>query len=110
MKPSDCFYKAVLWAVENGITAGTSADTFSPKMAVTRAQVVTFIWHNEGDQTASRTENPFEDVRDSDYFHDAVLWAVENGITAGTSATTFSPSAICTRAQCMTFLYRKFGQ
>ena len=110
VKPSDYFYKAVLWAVENGITAGTSADTFSPKMAVTRAQVVTFIWHNEGDQTASRTENPFEDVRDSDYFHDAVLWAVENGITAGTSATTFSPSAICTRAQCMTFLYRKFGQ
>ncbi len=109
VKPSDYFYKAVLWAVENGITAGTSADTFSPKMVVTRAQVVTFIWHNEGDQTAAQTENLFEDVRAGDYYHDAVLWAVERGVTAGTSATTFSPSAICTRAQCMTFLYRVYG-
>lgn len=108
--PGDAYYyNAVEWAVKNGVTAGTGAGTFSPNASCTRGQIVTFLWHAAGSPTPSGTKNPFKDVKSSDYFYKAVLWAVENGITSGTSDTTFSPSSACTRAQAMTFLYRAKG-
>ena len=106
VKEKDFFYKAVLWAVEQGITKGTSATTFAPKMACTRSQVVTFLWRADGEQEPANTKNPFKDVKQSDFFYKAVLWAVEQGITKGTSATTFSPGKTCTRGEVVTFLYR----
>ena len=106
VKESDYFYKAVLWAVDNGVTAGTSATTFSPDDVCTRGQIVTFQWRANGKPTPSKTGNPFKDVKSGDYFYDAVLWAVEKGITLGTDATHFSPSDTCTRGQVVTFLYR----
>ena len=105
VKSTDYFYKAVLWAVENEITAGTSKTTFSPNATVTRAQTVTFLWRTEG-KPAAKTANPFKDVSSGQYYTDAVLWAVKNNITAGTSKTTFSPGNACTRGQIVTFLYR----
>ncbi|MGM9553263.1 MAG: S-layer homology domain-containing protein, partial [Faecousia sp.] len=96
---------AVLWAVENGITKGTSATTFSPDDICNRAQIATFLWRSQGMPDAG-TKNPFTDATSGEYYYDAVLWAVENGITKGTSATTFSPKENCTRAQIVTFLYR----
>ena len=101
------YYTAVLWAVEKGVTAGTSATTFSPDQQCTRAQIVTFLWRTQDSPIVSR-ENPFIDVREEDYFLNPVLWAVENGITAGTAADTFSPANTCTRAQIVTFLWRCF--
>ena len=109
VKSSDYFYKAVLWAVEKEITAGTSKTTFSPAATVTRAQTVTFLWRAEG-KPAVQTKNPFTDVPAGQYYTDAVLWAVKNEITAGTSATTFSPANPCTRAQIVTFLYRDLAK
>ena len=103
------YYDAVAWAVENGVTAGTSATTFSPDASCTRAQAVTFLWRAAGSPAPKSSVNPFADVPASAYYYDAVLWAVEQGITAGTSATTFSPDATCTRAQIVTFLYRADG-
>ena len=100
------YYKAVLWAVEHNVTAGTSATTFSPDDTCTRAQIVTFLWRYEGQPTPVSAKNPFTDVQLSAYFGKAVLWAVENGITNGTSNTTFGPDDTCTRAQVVTFLYR----
>ena len=100
---------AVAWAVENGVTGGTSATTFSPDAACTRAQAVTFLWRAAGSPAPKSSVNPFPDVSTSAYYYDAVLWAVERGITAGTSATTFSPDATCTRGQIVTFLYRAVG-
>ena len=105
VKPSDYFYDAVLWAVESGITQGTSKTTFSPNDACTRAHVVTFLWRSEG-QPSAGSANPFRDVPGGQYYYSAVLWAVKNEITAGTSATTFSPDNPCTRGQIVTFLYR----
>ena len=99
------YYDAVLWAVENGITKGTSDTTFSPDMACSRAQSVTFLWRSEKSPAAG-TANPFADVKSTAYYAGAVLWAVENGITKGTTNTTFSPNADCTRAQIVTFLWR----
>ena len=99
------YYDAVLWAVENGITSGTSATTFAPDAVCTRAQIVTFLWRSQSTPSADIL-NPFADVAVDAYYNKPVLWAVENGITAGTSATTFSPNADCTRAQIVTFLYR----
>ena len=95
----------MLWAVENGITAGTSKTTFSPDAAVTRAQTVTFLWRAAGSPKAGGS-SPFADVSADAYYYDAVLWAVENGVTSGTSETAFSPDAECTRAQTVTFLFR----
>ena len=106
VKESDYFYKAVIWAVENGITSGTSATTFSPDEVCTRGQIVTFQWRANGKPTPAITKNPFLDVSTADYFHTAVLWAVEKKITLGTDATHFSPSDTCTRGQVVTFLYR----
>ncbi len=107
---SNYFYNAVLWAVDNGITSGTSATTFSPFQTAERCQVVTFLWRAAGCPNPTNTENPFTDVSESDYFYTAVLWAVEKGITSGTTATTFSPFAKCERCQVVTFLYRYFGE
>ena len=99
------YYDAVLWAAENGITKGTSDTTFSPNMTCTRAQIVAFLWRSEKSPAAG-TANPFADVKSTDYYADAVLWAVREDITKGTTNTTFSPDADCTRAQIVTFLWR----
>jgi len=99
------YYDAVLWAVENGITEGTSDTTFSPNMTCTRAQIVAFLWRSEKSPAAG-TANPFADVKSTAYYADAVLWAVKENITKGTTSTTFSPDADCTRAQIVTFLWR----
>ena len=99
------YYDAVLWAVENGITKGTSDTTFSPNMTCTRAQIVAFLWRSEKSPAAG-TANPFADVKSTAYYAGAVLWAVKENITKGTTSTTFSPNADCTRAQIVTFLWR----
>ena len=99
------YYDAVLWAVENGITKGTSNTTFSPNMTCTRAQIVAVLWRSEKSPAAG-TANLFVDVKSTAYYADAVLWAVKEDITKGTTNTTFSPDADCTRAQIVTFLWR----
>mgnify|MGYP000339452404 FL=1 len=104
--PASAYYaKAVAWAVENGITTGTGDGMFSPDAVCTRAQAVTFLWRYEKAPVASRS-NPFTDVAADSYYADAVLWAVKEDITKGTTDTTFSPGADCTRAQIVTFLWR----
>ena len=106
---ADSYYaKAVAWAVENGITRGTSDTTFSPNATCTRAQIVTFLWRSQKSPAADGV-NPFTDVATDAYYADAVLWAAENGVTSGTTATTFSPNSDCTRAQIVTFLFRCLG-
>lgn len=105
---SQYYYKAVLWAAENGITTGATATTFAPNMTVTRAQFVTFLWRAVG-KPAANGANPFKDVSSSQYYYDAVLWAVQNGITTGVTATTFVPNSPCTRGQVVTFLYRQLA-
>ena len=97
---------AVDWAVENGITQGTDDTHFSPDGICTRAQAVTFLWRAAGSPEPKTNTMPFTDVNAGSYYYDAVLWAVENGITEGTSDTTFSPNATCTRAQIVAFLWR----
>lgn len=103
---SDYFYNAVLWAVEEEITSGTSPTTFSPNNDCTRAQAVTFLWRAMGEPEPTQSKNPFSDVSESAYYYKAVLWAVGKGITEGTSATRFSPEETCTRSQVITFLWR----
>lgn len=103
------YYDAVLWAVEEGITTGTSSTRFSPDLSCTRGQMVTFLWRAAGSPAAS-TANGFQDISSEAYYYDAVLWAVEKGITNGTSASTFSPDATVTRSQTVTFLYRYAGE
>lgn len=105
--PADSYYaKAVAWAVENGITLGTGDGTFSPNATCTRAQSVTFLYRALG--TAPTTVNGFTDVTADAFYADAVAWAVESGVTNGTSASTFSPNNGCTRAQIVTFLFRAY--
>ncbi len=104
------YYDPVVFAVVCGITTGTSATTFSPDMLCSRAQAVTFLWRDAGEPEPESTSCPFTDVPYGSYYYKAVLWAVENGITTGTSATTFSPDMICSRAQNVTFLWRYAGQ
>lgn len=106
---SDYYYDAVLWAVENNVTQGTGINTFSPLMDCTRAQAVTFLWRAAGSPEPRTTVNPFADVSASEYYYEAVLWAVENGITNGTGVDTFSPDLTVDRAQVVTFLYRLAG-
>lgn len=101
---------AVLWAYGKGITTGTSATTFSPDAVCTRAQAVTFLWRAAGSPAPRSTEMPFADVAEDDYCCQAVLWAVKENITTGTSATTFESNADCTRGQIVTFLYRTFAK
>lgn len=105
--PAGSYYEdAVIWAADKGITIGTSATTFNPNGICTRAQAVTFLWHAAGSPAAKSSAMPFADVKAGSYYETAVLWAVENGITKGTSDTMFSPDATCTRAQIVTFLWR----
>lgn len=103
---SDYYYDAVKWAVDNGVTTGVTDTIFAPGNPCTRAQTVTFLWRAAGMPQAANRVNPFTDVSVNDYYYEAVLWAVENGITGGTTATTFAPNATCTRAQVVTFLWR----
>ena len=109
VKAGSYYYDAVLWAVEQGITKGTSDTTFSPDATCSRAQIVAFLWRSEKSPAAG-TANPFADVKSTAYYADAVLWAVKEDITKGTTSTTFSPDADCTRAQIVTFLYRAFNK
>jgi len=105
--PADAYFAdAVAWAVSKNVTTGTSPTTFSPSNPCTRAQVVTFLWRAAGEPKPTKSDNPFTDVPSGQYYYDAVLWAVENEITTGMSATSFAPNATCTRAQIVTFLYR----
>lgn len=105
VKADAYYYKAVLWATENGVTAGTADTAFSPDDAVNRAQAMTFL-HRAAGKPAAEGANTFTDVDSAAYYHAAVLWAAEKGVTGGTSATTFSPAAPCSRAQIVTFLWR----
>ena len=108
--PAGSYYEdAVIWAVGKGITSGTSAVTFDPNGNCTRAQAVTFLWRAAGSPAPKTKVMPFTDVPSGSYYYDAVLWAVEQGITKGTSDTMFSPDATCTRAQIVTFLWRANG-
>lgn len=108
--PGSAYYNAaVRWAVRNGIASGTDAKHFSPDAACTRGQAVTFLWRAAGCPAPALAENPFADVKPTDYCYDAVLWAVQTGVAKGTSRTTFSPDAPCTRGQIVTFLYRAAG-
>ena len=108
---ADAYYAdAVRWAVAEGITSGTTATTFAPNSGCTRGQVVTFLWRAAGEPEPSTAVNPFTDVSADAYNYKAILWAYENGITGGTTATTFAPNATCTRAQIVTFLYRDMAQ
>ena len=104
---NDAFYlDSVLWAVENGITTGTSGNTFSPEDGCTRSQIVTFLWRAAGEPAPMSQNNPFVDVPANAYYYDAVLWAVEQGITNGLDDTQFGPDQECTRGQVATFLWR----
>jgi len=105
----DYFYDAVLWAVDKGVTTGTSKNAFSPAADCTRAQVVTFLWRAAGSPAPKKSANPFKDVKSSQYYYKAVLWAVQKNVTTGLSATEFGPDASCTRAQVVTFLNRAAG-
>ena len=109
VKPSAYFFEAVFWAVENGITAGTSDTTFSPGKGCTRAEIMTFLWRAAGSPAHSSSEDVFQDVSSNAYYHDAVLWAAENNITSGTGADQFSPDAVCTRSQVAVFLWHFAG-
>ena len=100
------FYEAVKWAVKNGITTGVGNDLFAPEQPCTRAQIVTFLWRAAGSPEPKGTAAGMTDVVSGSYYEKAVAWAIENGITTGTTATTFSPDATCTRGQSVTFLYR----
>ena len=105
--PNDAyFYEAVKWAVKNGITTGVGNDLFAPEQPCTRAQIVTFLWRAAGSPEPKGTAAGMTDVVSGSYYEKAVAWAIENGITTGTTATTFSPDATCTRGQSVTFLHR----
>ena len=106
--PSDFYYKAVLWAVEQGITSGIDATHFGPSLKCTRAQVVSFLYRSVGSPAVDGSNNPFTDVPNGQWFTPAVLWAAENGIAYGLSATTYGPNVVCNRAQVVTFLYRAY--
>ena len=107
VKYTDYYYDAVLWAYKNDITTGLTATTFGPNSTVTRGQVVTFL-HRALNEPYSGSYNPFTDVKSSDYFADAVLWAYQNDVTTGLTATSFGPNSGCTRGQIVTFLYRAY--
>ena len=105
VKADSYYYKAVLWAVENKITSGMSDTLFAPDATCSRSQIVTFLYRMQN-SPESKAENPFTDVKADAYYANAVLWAVETGVTTGASATTFDPAGDCTRGQIVTFLYR----
>ena len=103
------YYDAVTWAYHRNITSGTTRNTFSPADSCTRAQVVTFLWRASGCPESKTKTTPFRDINSKSYYYKAVLWAAEKNITEGTSNTSFSPDATCTRAQVVTFLWRLDG-
>ena len=109
VKETDSFYKAVLWAVEAGVTTGISPTLFSPQSSCTRAQVVTFLYRAMGKPPINTDSNPFTDVNPTAWYGPAIMWAVENNITKGMTPTTFCTEIICNRAQVVTFLYRTFA-
>ena len=105
--PAGSYYEdAVKWAIEKGITEGKTDTTFAPDEVCTRGQVVTFLWRAAGKPAPKSTTMPFTDVAEGSYCYDAVLWAIENGITKGTTETTFSPNKACTRGEIVTLLFR----
>ena len=109
--PKNAYYHdAVLWALEENITTGMTEELFGPKETCTRGQVATFLWRAKGCPEPETTENPFADLRESDYYYKPILWAYENGITTGTTETTFSPNGTCTSAHVITFLWRANGE
>ena len=112
VKANKYYYTAVLWAYYHfpQIASGTSDNTFSPNATCTREQIVTYLWHALGNPEPVSTDNPFTDVKKKHYFYQAVLWAVENGVTSGVDATTFGVGQPCTRAQAMTFLWNALGK
>ena len=106
LKETAFYYKAVLWAVEKGITTGATKTTFAPGKPCTRGQIVTFLWRFENSPDPKSSENPFGDVKQDAFYYKAVLWASESGVTSGTSKGKFSPERTCTRGQVVTFLWR----
>ena len=104
------FYEAVKWAVKNGITTGVGDNLFAPEQPCTRAQIVTFLWRAAGSPEPKGAASGMTDVVSGSYYEKAVAWAIENGITTGTTTSTFSPDATCTRAQSVTFLFRAIGK
>jgi len=109
VKSSKFYYQPVLWAVSKGITSGTSKTTFSPQSYCTRAEVVSFLWRVAGCPSTTGVSNPFKDVPAKKWYTNAVLWAVQNGITGGTTSVTFEPNTVCTRAQIVSFLQRFYA-
>ena len=107
--PSDAYYDAVIWALENRVTTGATPTQFLPGESCTRGQVVTFLWRAQGCPEPQTARNPFSDVPSGLYCEKAVLWAVEEGITTGTTPSTFSPDMTCTEAHILTFLWRSQG-
>ena len=104
------YYDGVMWALENSVTTGVDASHFQPGSTCTRGQVVTFLWRAKGCPEPRTQSNPFTDVKSSSPFYKAILWAQENGITTGTTATTFNPGGTCTNGHVLTFLWRTNGQ
>ena len=104
------FYKPVLWAVEKGITCGTTATTFSPSEPVTRAQFLTFLWNYAGRPAPGGSTNPYKDVPSDKYFYNPILWGYHGGILVGNEAVNgnFQPTLGCSRAYVVTYLYRYF--
>lgn len=109
VNPNKWYYNAIIWALGHGVTSGTSKTTFSPNKTCTRAEIVTFLWRAAGSPNPSISECPFVDVESGKFYEKAVLWALENGITAGTAPDKFSPKQECTRAQIVTFIWRYEG-
>ena len=110
VKEDSPYYDAIIWAVKNEVTAGKTADTFGINDGCTRAQIVTFLYRAAGSpEVSADVVNPFTDVSEDSVYYNAIMWAVENKITAGTTETTFSPNAVCTRGQIVTFLFRASG-
>ena len=109
VKETAYYYDAVAWAVENGVTAGITPTSFAPNQDCTRAQVVSFLWRAAGSPAPTKTTHPFTDVKETAFYYKAMLWAVEKGVTAGLTPTTFGPNEVCTRAQVVSFLHRAAG-
>lgn len=110
IKESDWFYNAIDWSIENGVTYGLNNSSFGPSVSCTRAQIVTFLWRAAGSPAPVNTTNNFKDVKTTDYFYKATLWAVENKILSGYTADMFAPNVACTRAEMVTFLWRNAGR
>jgi hypothetical protein len=108
--PGSFYEIPVACAVDNGVTSGISATEFGPNVSCNRAQVVTFLWRAADCPAPASTEHPFVDVQSGSFYEKAVIWAVENGITAGLDATHFGPNTVCNRAQVVTFLWRAQGK